>query len=112
MRHVIARSSLNDKHTGVVSVEISNHDLHDEAIIRSLTEDIRRYVHGRVFNGIKQLYTVNELLLKTDADPRIPLVNFEMSRQGFIPILTGENSYKKNTDYLGFRTDEVVQYRV
>lgn len=112
MRHSIAETSLIGKHSNVVSVEISNHDLHDEAIIGSLADDIRRYVQGRIFDDTKQLYKVNELLLKADADPSIPLVNFEMSAQGYIPILTGENSYKKNTDYLGFRTDKVVKYRV
>lgn len=112
MRHSIAETSLIGRHDDVMSIEVSNHDLHDETIIKSLADDLRRYVNGRVFDDIKQLYTVNELLLKTDANLRIPLVNFEMSAQGFIPILTGENSYKKNTDYLGFRTDKVVKYRV
>jgi hypothetical protein len=112
MRHSIAETSLIGRHNDVVSVEVSNHDLHDNTIIKSLADDIRRYVHGQVFDDIKQLYTVDELLLKADADSRFTLVNFEMSAQGFIPILTGENSYKKNTDYLGFRTDKVVKYRV
>lgn len=112
MRHSIAETSLIGKCSNVVSVEISNHDFHDNAVTESLVDDIRRYAHGYVFDDLKQLYAVNELLLKADADPRAALVNFEMSQQGFIPILTGENSYKKNTDYLGFRTDKVVKYRV
>ena len=30
-------------------------------------------------------------------------INFEPHALGYVPIMTGENSYKQNTNYLGFK---------
>lgn len=86
-----------------VAIEISNNDV--AANLDSLCRAIKKYVENDITPAEKSVYTVESLLLKAEASPDEvgELINFQPTRAGYIPILTGENSYKKNTHYLGFK---------
>ncbi len=104
IRHSIVDSSLIGVLPDVVSIEVSN-DAITPLLLDSLAADMQRYIRNQVAQTTAKQYIVDELLLKssiTEADAT-KLRNFEMSPQGFIPILVGNNSYKKNTHYLGFK---------
>lgn len=111
MQHEIVKHSLIGVHHNAISIEISNHEL-GEPQLESLMSDIGHYINGEKAASMKELYVVKELLLKSSVPEDSKFENFEISSFGFIPILTGENSYKKHTDYLGFRAKEVVQINV
>jgi hypothetical protein len=104
MRHEIVHSSLIGTVPQAVSIEVSNSDV-STTLLDSLIKDIQRYITSRVFETEKSLYVVDQLLLKTEVTEieSTMLTNFQPSALGFIPILVGENSYKKNTPYLGFK---------
>lgn len=110
MRHEIVHSSLIGNITNAVSIEVSNRDI-TVKLLDQLVEDLQRYTTHQTFENEKALYSVNQLLLKTEVSEieAASLENFHPSSSGFIPILVGENSYKKNTPYLGFKaTQETI----
>lgn len=91
----------------VSNVRITNHLLDD------IIHDLKCFVEGDGQSQRKYLYTMKDKIYKadiTEADAA-KFVNFEMHRLGFVPILTGENSYKKQTNYLGFKSDapEIIE---
>lgn len=101
----IAEPSLIGKNAHAVSIEVSNSELNDE-LYESLATDIEAYLSGRYPHAEKDVFEVDEKILKSEyagidfSDAR----NFELHKQTNIyPVLIGENSYKKQTDYLGFR---------
>lgn len=108
MRDRIVESSLIGNVDSAVSVEVSGDDLGDE-IYEQLCSDIRRYIDGERSSAKKDFFEVLGLLRKDElpASEANRLVNFQKSSRGFYPILVGENSYKKNTDYLGFKARKV-----
>lgn len=87
-----------------VAIEISNNDITPE-LLESLAKAIKTYATNEVEPIEKSVYSVESLLLKAEVAPDEvdELVNFKPTKSGYIPILTGENSYKKNTHYLGFK---------
>jgi succinylglutamate desuccinylase/aspartoacylase family protein len=112
IQHEIAETSLIGTFSNSVSIEVMNKDLDNFVLISNLVHDIERYILGITFSRTKTLYCVSNLLLKSEINGTDLLKNFEITSQGFIPILTGENSYKKDTHYIGFRSDKAVQIKV
>lgn len=107
MRHAIAQMSLIGSVKQAISIEVSNSDITHE-LLESLCQDIRRFVKNERHEITRNEYVVESLIKKkyiSDKDAA-KLRNFEMSAMGFIPILVGENSYKKNTPYLGFKASK------
>jgi len=111
MKHDIVQNSLIGRHVNSLSIEVSNRDLND-TVLDALTHDIERYLNGGVFGQTKKLYVVRELLLKKEVPKKMQFVNFQPTSAGFVPILTGENSYKKDTDYLGFKSEPAVHIKI
>lgn len=112
IQHEIANASLIGNFPNSISLEVMNRDLTNVRLMSNLINDIERYMLGITFSRTKTIYHVTNLLLKSDITKNVELKNFEMSSQGFIPILTGENSYKNDTHYLGFRSDKAEQTKV
>lgn len=108
MQNPLVKTSLVGRTKRAIAVEIANEDIND-ALLDQLCKDIQKYVDPAKETVQKSVYKVTDLLLKTAITPEdaAKLVNFEMSEQGFIPILVGENSYKKNTEYLGFMAQKM-----
>lgn len=104
MQHPIVASSLLHNNPNVVAIEINQNEV-NAALLDNLAQDIRRYIKNEALPMPRFAYTVDHLLLKSEVSTAQAqkLANFTRSPAGFIPILTGENSYKKNTHYLGFK---------
>lgn len=88
----------------VIGYEISNQHVATE--VDMVIADVARYVAGETGRSTKQLFDMQGKIYKSEiAESQVAtLINFEPHELGFVPVLVGENSYKKQTDYLGFKT--------
>ena len=113
MKHTIVEHSLIGRCSIAVSIEISASDV-TSVVLDELCDTIRRFTMGSKSTSDKKLYVVQSLLAKSEiaANEAAKLQNFVMSKHGFIPILVGENSYKKNTDYLGFKASKETNIKL
>lgn len=113
MRHDIVRTSLIGTARQVVSIEVSNNDINAD-LLESLCLDLKRFVTQTHHNIERYEYVVESLIAKNTISnvDAARLRNFEMSAGNFIPILVGENSYKKNTPYLGFKASKETIIRL
>ncbi|PID30574.1 hypothetical protein CSA80_01085 [Candidatus Saccharibacteria bacterium] len=109
MPEIIAQGSLIGAVPEAVSIEVSNADL-GEGIFRRLREDIMRYAEGGTLPIARTTYSVVDKLYKKDVSEDVArtMQNFEPLPDGSVPVLVGENSYKRQTDYLGFRAVRVT----
>lgn len=107
MQHPIVKPSLIGVCDKALSIEIANHDINSQ-MLESLCQDLSRFINNNAHHKTKKLYVVRDLLLKSKISEKDALLlrNFTKTTTGFIPILVGENSYKKNTQYLGFKATE------
>ncbi|MDN5274497.1 MAG: hypothetical protein JWP06_398 [Candidatus Saccharibacteria bacterium] len=105
MNHSIIASSLIGNCVQAVSIEVNRQEAKTSVLLDSLCDDIERYIHGDTGTAVKTIYHINDLLKKTEVtdEEAATLRNFHRSPQGYYPILVGENSYKKQTEYLGFK---------
>jgi predicted deacylase len=113
MQHNIVRLSLIGKAKQTLSIEVSNKDI-TSMFLNELCHDLRRYIMREAIAATKSVYPVTGLLLKTEVTSvqAKQLVNFSQSPLGFVPLLVGENSYKKNTHYLGFKASKETTIRL
>lgn len=113
MRHDIVKTSLIGTAAQAVSIEVSNDDVGNE-LLESLCQDIKRFTRHKRHNMDRYKYVVESLIAKKSisSSDAADLRNFEMSAGNFIPILVGENSYKKNTPYLGFKASKETLIRL
>lgn len=113
MNHAIVASSLIGASKQAISVE-ANIEQIDSTLLSSLCQDIYRFIENKPLKGERTVYEIADLLLKSEVTlaQANTLVNFEKSEHGFYPVLTGENSYKKHTDYLGFKAYVSYQIKV
>lgn len=113
MSPVIAQQSLIGVHNATVAIEIQDDTITDD-LLEQLAGDIRNYLQGETKGGIKEHYEVTGHILKDSIslEDVAALRNFELSPAGYYPILTGNNSYKKNTNYLGFAARRIKGYPV
>jgi hypothetical protein len=109
MKHPIVTTSLIGTCSRALSIEVNEIEAANDAILDSLCDDIERYLNEKPGEVSKTIYQVRDLLLKTEIDESqiITLRNFHQSPQGFYPILVGENSYKRQTPYLGFKAYKI-----
>ena len=113
MNHDIVKTSLIGVCPQAVSIEV-NKDSLDDRLLADLCDDLQRYVEGSAAHAEKHVYEVDDLLKKTELSEKGAgeLRNFQKSPYGFYPVLVGENSYKKQTAYLGFKAYARVRSRV
>ena len=109
----IIHTTLVGKRPEAVAIEVSENDVTTE-LLDTMCQDIRSYVEKAQKPREKTIYTVESLLLKSDVpvEEASQLINFKKMPSGYIPILTGENSYKKNTHYLGFKATKEAKSTV
>lgn len=102
MKHQFVRQSLIGNIPRAVSLEISNSQL-TARLFKRLARDLTNYVQGSYAHAEKDVFVVEELLKKAEVTDTSSLRNFVRCIDGFYPVLVGENSYKQQTDYLGFK---------
>ena len=107
MQHSLVNHSLIGVCTQAISIEV--HDRKVETTLTSLCDDLRRFMIVKPYSVDRQYYVIRNLIDKTELTKiqASRLVNFQKSEYGYYPILTGNNSYKKNTVYLGFKGEKV-----
>lgn len=99
--------SLNDIASigdNVVGYEVPNRHITPQ-LLDAITDDLQRFVDGEAHTTTKHLFKMIDKIYKKDvtAEQAKSFSNFMMHELGFVPIMTGENSYKRQTDYLGFK---------
>lgn len=112
MEKKIASTALNGVVPESVSVEV-NQDI-TEMDLESLCRDIDRFIDDSPSKAQKFIYKASPLS-KGEMDPEqlAGLRNFELSSQGFYPILVGESSYQKHGyDYVGFKATKRTMFKV
>lgn len=109
MKHQIVTASLIGTCPLALSIEINETEAMNETLLDLLCDDIERYLSKKAGEVSKTIYQVSDLLLKTEIDEQeaLTLRNFHRSSEGFYPILVGENSYKRQTEYLGFKAYKI-----
>lgn len=100
----IARHSLIGVCERAVSIEVSEGDL-GARLYEHMADDIERFINNTSLSQSRDTYLVTGKLTKGDLTQAevSTLRNFKDTKFGFVPILVGENSYKLQTDYLGFK---------
>lgn len=100
----IARGSLIGACKNAVSIEINVQSL-DTRILSRLVADIQRYTAGNKLAMKRSYYNVYNKIYKSEVNrgEMSEVENFQLLRNGDVPVLMGENSYKEQTDYLGYR---------
>jgi aspartoacylase len=109
----IAKTSLIGVCSRAVSIEV-NIDEVKEPLLHDLAQAIDNYIHGRAPYSQKTIYQIAGFILKSEISEQASgsLRNFQKSPYGYYPVLTGENSYKKLTNYLGFKAYKVYKTKV
>lgn len=90
----------------VVGYEVPNRNITNQ-LLDDIAADLQRLVDNVGGYERKKLYVMSDKIYKKDVTPEqvATFVNFEMhDTLGFVPIMTGEYSYKRQTDYLGFKS--------
>jgi succinylglutamate desuccinylase len=107
MSHSIVTTSLIGAYDKAISIEVNK--VLSRKLLNDLCDDIQRYINDETLDLPKKIYEINDLLKKADITTQQAktLRNFEYSELGFYPVLVGENSYKKHTEYLGFKAYKV-----
>ncbi len=98
----------------VVAYEVPNSHI-DIHLLDAIAGDLERLVTGEGGYERKQLFKMSDKIYKRDITPEQArdFVNFELHTElEFVPIMTGENSYKKFTDYLGFKSPAPEEIKV
>lgn len=105
MANSIARHSLIGVVPNAISVEVSEADLNIETF-EALVNDMYRYLNKQRYAPDKRYYEISSMIGKHEYSKEYisSLRNFEPTIHGFVPYLLGpNNSYSKQTDYLGFK---------
>lgn len=89
----------------IAAYEVPNDQITTQ-LLDNIIADLQRCVDGVEDYARKRLFAMSNKIFKRDVTPEqaATFVNFELHPLGFVPIMTGENSYKKQTDYLGFKS--------
>ncbi len=97
----------------VVAYEVPNRDI-SPALLDDITADLQRFVADIGGFEEKKLFVMSDKIYKKDVtdEQASGFINFEMNSLGFVPIMTGENSYKRQTDYLGFKSLAPREFKV
>lgn len=109
----IAKTALIGVCPQAVSIEVNINEV-TEPLLRDVAQAIDNYVRKRSPFSQKTMYKIDGFILKNELTEQEAdeLQNFQKSTYGYYPILTGENSYKKLTNYLGFKAYKVYKTKV
>jgi len=104
---VLQVHSLNDIASigdNVVGYEVPNRHI-TPVLLDAIIDDLQRFIDDKTYATTKHLFRMIDKIYKKDVttEQAKSFVNFQMHELGFVPIMTGENSYKRQTDYLGFK---------
>lgn len=107
MSNDIVKHSLIGNCQNSVSIEISDKTI-DTQVLNKLSLDIVNFLNRLYSYKTKHLFEVNELLMKSKfrINNQKSMQNFRKSKFGFYPILVGEQAYKKDKMYFGFKADK------
>lgn len=95
----------------VIGYEVANRDI-TPRLLDDIITDIQNFLDGKTGQATKHLFVMSDKIYKKDVTSQVAktFVNFEMHALGYVPIMTGNNnSYKRQTDYLGFKTEMPVE---
>lgn len=109
----VINQSLIGSYCKSVSIEVSKKQI-STTLLDKLADDINRFIKSEKNHRPATVYQVQEFILKdrlTESESN-QLVNFELSAYGFYPILMGEKTYKKQTNYLGFMANKSYPYKI
>ncbi len=97
----------------IIGYEVPNHMITAQ-LLDNIIADVRRFIAGQGGHETKQLFTMQGKIYKNEvtAAQARTFSNFNQHTLGFVPIMTGNNSYKRDTDYLGFKASKSEQIRV
>ncbi len=89
----------------LVAYEIPNRNI-NTILFKRIEADLLRHIARTSLTLDRYIYTMTDKIYKKDvpAGAAKTFINFKMHELGFVPIMTGNNSYKKQTDYLGFKS--------
>lgn len=92
----------------VIAYEVPNRSI-TPSLLDAIIGDLERFISDDHSYANKKLFVMSDKIYKKDVTPEVAatFVNFQPNLIGFVPIMTGNNSYKRQTDYLGFKSDEV-----
>jgi len=113
---ILKVKSMNDIVTlgnNIIGYEVPNR-LITPQLLDAIIDDIGRFINGTGGSETKQLFAMNGKIFKSDVSTSQAktFVNFEQHELGFVPIMTGNNSYKRDTDYLGFKASLPEEIKV
>lgn len=108
VKTILQVTSLNDILTVgnfVVGYEVPARDVTRE-LLDEIARDLERCIESEKQYKQKMVYKMQGKIYKREVSQEqvAQFVNFKMSQLGFVPVMIGENSYKRQTDYLGFKT--------
>lgn len=98
----------------ILGYEVSNRKI-TVALLDEIIGDLQRFVDDMVGIRTKKIYTIRGKIYKHEITlaQASTLVNFERHLAlDYVPVLVGENSYKKQTDYLGFKANSPYEVEV
>lgn len=89
----------------VAAYEVQNRNI-TNVLLDDIICDLQRFVEDSAGFEKKKVFMMSDKIYKKEVSKSdaSAFVNFQLSPLGFVPIMTGENSYKKQTDYLGFKS--------
>ncbi len=104
MKPEMAKTSLIGSVKNCISIEIQESRV-TKLTLNELVGDIKRYIDKSTYETSRKTYVIDDVLRKGELSPDDirRLRNFQKSKHDFYPILVGNNSYRKNTHYLGFK---------
>lgn len=105
--HILQVEPMGDIATlsdSIIGYEVPNSQINAE-LLDAIAEDFQRFVDQSTPHLAKRVFKMQGKIYKRDVSPSQTksFVNFEMHSLGYVPIMTGENSYKRQTDYLCFK---------
>ena len=99
--------------SNVIGYEVTNVSI-TTALLDEIISDLQRFIDNTTSFPSKKLFKMQGKIYKGSVteEQAATFTNFEMNTLGFVPIMTGNNSYKKQTDYLGFKSSAGKDYRL
>ncbi|MFZ1258103.1 MAG: succinylglutamate desuccinylase/aspartoacylase family protein [Candidatus Saccharimonas sp.] len=110
---VVPMNDITTLGDNIVGYEIPNQSITPQ-LLDDIINDLQRYVDNNAQYKAKKLYVMHDKIYKSDVTPEqaATFKNFTIHDLGCVPIMTGESSYKKQTDYLGFKASIVQEIKV
>ncbi len=115
--HVLQVQPLGDIATlgdDVVGYEVPNRHINNQ-LLDDISADLQRFIDNVGGFETKQLFVMSDKIYKKDVTLQqiATFVNFTLNDSlGFVPIMTGESSYKRQTNYLGFKSPAPKEIKV